>query len=184
MQSRRSIFLAGLAAVAACGQADWPTFGHDAAGTRYSSLKQIDSKNVTKLVRAWTYHMSVEGSPAPSAPAPGDSAAGGAPNGGGRGKGRGDGSGRGGGLGRISGTSPLVINGVMYLTSPYGRVVALDPETAKEIWTYEVKDGTPAQRGLEYWAGDNQSPATVFFGTSSGKLYALNAKTGKSVPGF
>jgi quinoprotein glucose dehydrogenase len=63
-------------------------------------------------------------------------------------------------------------------------VVALEPETAKELWTYNVTDGAPATRGLEYWAGDKDSPATLFFGTSSGKLYALNAKTGKPIPGF
>ena len=72
----------------------------------------------------------------------------------------------------------------MYLTTGGGRVVALEPETAKEIWTYDVKDGAPATRGLEFWAGDKQSPATVFFGTSSGKLFALNAKTGKPIPGL
>ena len=77
----------------------------------------------------------------------------------------------------------LVINGMMYLTA-YNRVVALEPETGKEIWSYEVKDGAPATRGLEYWAGDRQAPAEIFFGTSSGKLIALNAKTGKLVPGF
>jgi len=184
MLSLHSILLAGLAAIAVYGQSDWPTFGRDPGGTRYSSLKQIDAKNVSKLVRAWTYHMEVEGRAAPDAPAPGDSAAGDAPGGGGRGKGRGGGGGRGGGFGRNSEAAPLVVNGVMYITSPYGRVVALEPETAKELWVYEVKDGTPAQRGLEYWSGDNQSPATVFFGTSSGKLYALNAKTGNPVPGF
>ena len=72
----------------------------------------------------------------------------------------------------------------MYLTTAYNRVVALEPETAKEIWVYEVKDGAPAVRGLEFWAGDKDSPATIFFGTSSGKLFALNAKTGKPIPGF
>ena len=80
--------------------------------------------------------------------------------------------------------SPLVIGGVMYLTTGGGRVVALEPETAKELWTYDVKDGAPATRGLEFWTGDKLAPPTVFFGTSSGKLYALNAKTGKPVPGF
>ena len=72
----------------------------------------------------------------------------------------------------------------MYLTTAYNRVVALEPETAKEIWVYEVKDGAPAVRGLEFWAGDKDSPATIFFGTSSGKLFALNAQTGKPIPGF
>src|SRR5689334_16658455 len=75
-----------------CAQTDWPTFGHDLAGTRYSTLKQIDTKNVTKLQRAWTYHMSVAAAPAPAA---GSSEAGDAVEGGGRG--RGGRGGRGGG---------------------------------------------------------------------------------------
>jgi quinoprotein glucose dehydrogenase len=165
-------------AVVGFGQSDWPTFGHDLAGTRYSPLKEIGPSNVSTLSRAWTYHMSAAGAPAVSPPAPGDSAASDAA--GGRGRGRG---GRGGG-GRTSEVAPLVINGVMYLTTPFGRVVALEPETAKEMWVYEVKDGAPATRGLEFWAGDKQTPAQVFFGTSSGKLIALNARTGKPVPGF
>ena len=40
------------------GQTDWPTYGHDAASTHYSPLKQIDTKNVTKLTRSWTFHMN------------------------------------------------------------------------------------------------------------------------------
>src|SRR5581483_2087936 len=157
---------------------------HDLGGSRYSTLKQIDTKNVTTLTRAWTYHMSAASAPtaAPQAPAPGSSDAGDAVEGG---RGRGGRGGRGGGgRGGNSEVSPLVIDGVMYLTTGAGRVVALEPETAKELWTYEVTAGAPATRGLEYWAGDKQSPSTVFFGTSSGKLYALNAKTGKPVPGF
>lgn len=152
-------------------QADWPTYGRDLAGTRYSPLKQIDTKNVTKLTRAWTYHMN----PNAGAPEPAPEAA---PPPGARGR-RGMGS-----MGRQSEVSPLVINGVMYLTTAYNRVVALDPETAKELWSYQVKDGSPAIRGLEYWQGDAQSPATIFFGTSTGKLVALNAKTGTLIPGF
>ncbi len=166
-------------------QNDWPTFGHDLAGTRYSTLKQIDASNVNKLVRAWTYHMSAAAPPdaaAPAAPAAGSSEANDAAQGG---RGRGGRGGRGGGgRGGNSEVSPLVIGGVMYLTTGGGRVVALEPETAKELWTYDVKDGAPATRGLEFWTGDKLAPPTVFFGTSSGKLYALNAKTGKPVPGF
>src|SRR5438552_11766149 len=104
-------------AATAFGQNDWPTFGHDLGGSRYSTLKQIDAKNVTKLVRAWTYHMTVESAPVPAPPAPGDSAAGDAPSGRGRGRG-------GGGGGRNSEVVPLVVNGVMYITTAYGRVVA------------------------------------------------------------
>ena len=53
-----ALTLVGLPALL-CAQTDWPTFGHDPGGTRYSTLKQIDGSNVNKLVRAWTYHMSV-----------------------------------------------------------------------------------------------------------------------------
>lgn len=86
--------------------------------------------------------------------------------------------------GGSSETIPLVVGGMMYVTTPYKRVVALDPETGKEIWAFDVPDGNPARRGLDYWAGDRQSPAQIFFGTDTGKLYALNAKTGKLSPGF
>jgi quinoprotein glucose dehydrogenase len=86
--------------------------------------------------------------------------------------------------GASSETIPLVVGGMMYLTTPYKRVVALEPETGKQIWAFEVPDGNPARRGLDYWAGDKQSPPQVFFGTDTGKLYALNAKTGKLSPGF
>ena len=168
----RTTYLALLGAAlagAAFAQTDWPTYGNDLAGTRYSPLKQIDTKNVTKLVRAWTYHMNPGGTAPAAAP----------PEAGGRGRG-----GRGGGGGRNWSTTPLVVNGVMYLTTAYNRVVALDPETAKELWVYEVKDGSPAVRGLEFWAGDKDSPPSVLFGTSSGKLISLNAKTGKLNPGF
>ena len=51
----------------AYGQADWPTFGRDAAGTRYSTLKQIDTKNVDKLGLTWSFDFdeieSIESTP-------------------------------------------------------------------------------------------------------------------------
>jgi quinoprotein glucose dehydrogenase len=111
----RLIFAAGVAVAlmsAAFAQTDWPTFGHDPAGTRYSTLKQIDTKNVTKLVRAWTYHMNAGAPPPPAAaPVAGSSEAGDAAEG--RGRGRGGGGGGGGN----SEVSPVVIDGVMYLTT-------------------------------------------------------------------
>ncbi len=158
--------LALLAPAAALAQTDWPTYGHDPGGARYSPLAQINTENVTKLVRAWTYHMK---------PADADSAA--APA-----RGRGRGRGRG-GAGRSWEATPIVVGGVMYMSTPYGRVVALDPETGKEIWSYDTKHPL-ATRGLEYWAGDKRSPPVVFLGTEDGRLIAINAQKGKPVPGF
>jgi quinoprotein glucose dehydrogenase len=70
------------------------------------------------------------------------------------------------------------------MPSPYNRVVALEPETGKEIWHYELTGANPSTRGVEYWPGDAVSPPTIFFGSTDGYLVALNAKTGKLVPGF
>src|SRR5436305_583524 len=102
-----SLIAMSVVTMAAFGQTDWPTYGHDLAGTRYSTLKQIDAKNVTKLERAWTYHMSVAApaAPAAAAPAAGSSEAGDAVEGG---RGRGGRGGRGGGRGGNSEVSPLV----------------------------------------------------------------------------
>src|SRR5262245_41599988 len=139
------------------GQTDWPTYGHDPASTHYSPLKQIDTKTVPNLTRAWTFHMnSVE------------SAAG-------AGAGRGRGGGGGGG-GRVS-TTPIVAGGMMYFPTPNGKVVALEPETGKQVWVADLGGANASTHGLEYWPGDSQAPPTLFFGTNNGRLMALNAKT-------
>ena len=57
---RIAVLLLSLSALASA-QTDWPTFGHDSGGNRYSPLKQITPQNVTKLTRAWTYHMNPAG---------------------------------------------------------------------------------------------------------------------------
>lgn len=46
------------------GQSDWPVFGHDPSGLRYSPLKQINAQNVSRLQRAWTFHSGTPGSEA------------------------------------------------------------------------------------------------------------------------
>jgi glucose dehydrogenase len=47
---------------------DWPVYGHDAGGTRYSPLKQINTANVSRLQRAWTYHTGEKGRSLESTP--------------------------------------------------------------------------------------------------------------------
>jgi len=78
--------------------------------------------------------------------------------------------------------TPIVVNGVLYLAA-FHYVTALDPETGKEIWRYELKEGAPSKRGVAYWPGDKSNPARVIF-TSGSKMIALNANTGKIDPGF
>src|SRR5215469_6039520 len=85
--------------------------------------------------------------------------------------------------GTMNEVTPIVVNGVMYL--PAGnRVVALDPESGKEVWRYDLPEKMIAsQRGVAYWPGDKNNPPRVLF-TAGHKMIALNAKTGKLDPGF
>ncbi len=76
-------------------------------------------------------------------------------------------------------TTPIVVDGVMYISLPYNHVAALDARTGKEIWRYEHKLRTdrqlccgPANRGVAVGYGK------VFIGTIDARLVALDAKTG------
>jgi quinoprotein glucose dehydrogenase len=76
-------------------------------------------------------------------------------------------------------TTPLVINGVMYVSTPYGRVVALDPTTGQEKWVFPLPSGSPSTRGVEYFRGDPATPPQIVFGSTDGKLYSIDAITGE-----
>ncbi len=76
-------------------------------------------------------------------------------------------------------TTPLVVDGVMYLTTPYNVAIAVNARTGREIWRYEHKLGTqiyccgPNNRGVAV------SGTTVYMATLDARLVALDSKTGK-----
>lgn len=142
-----SILLSAALARLAGGQTDWPVYGHDPGGMRYSPLKQITAANVGKLRRAWTYHT--------------------------------------GETGRQFETTPIVVGGRMYLSTQMGRIVALQPETGKELWSYDPKVGRSKEhRGVSYWRGDARTAPRIVLATGDARLIALDAKTGKPVGEF
>jgi quinoprotein glucose dehydrogenase len=164
------ILLAGLSATAATAAtpgADWPSFGNDQGATRFSPLTQITPANVAQLQVAWTYHMRPAGA-VPPAPPPGANPN--APR----------------SLGFSSSqATPIVVDGMMYLPSPYGKVVALDADTGVEKWAYALPERDQAStRGVQYWPGFGGAKPEIVFGTRSGRLIALDAATGTAVPGF
>lgn len=157
--------------------ADWPTYGHDPGAMRFSPLVQLTPANVADLKVAWVYHMKPPGTPAAGAAAArGATPPGGevpppaAPGRGGRGRGTGF---------SASEVTPLVVKGTMYLSTPYFRVVALDATTGEEVWSFRLPSGNPSTRGVEYWPGDAQAAPQIVFGSSDGKLYSIDAKTGR-----
>ena len=150
-----------LLAAGAAGKDDneeWFWYGHDAGGTRYSPLDQIRRGNVTQLKVAWTYHTGDlsdgETNPTPSA----------------------------------FECTPVLADGVMYLTTPFARVIALDGETGKELWSFDPKidmnrvNGMFINRGVALWRRGSES--RVYFGTQAGRLFALEAATGKPLATF
>src|SRR6185369_2371439 len=87
--------------------AEWPAYGRDPGGSRYSLADQITRENVRQLKVAWTYRTGKD--PKPSVV--GDKAA--------------------------FEATPIVVDGALYLSTPFDRVIALDPETGKERWTFD-----------------------------------------------
>jgi quinoprotein glucose dehydrogenase len=81
--------------------------------------------------------------------------------------------------------TPIVVKGVMYVSTPYGRVVALDAESGRQLWAYQVPGSDqPATRGVSYWPGDGKSGAQIVFGTRGGLLIALGAASGAPIKSF
>jgi quinoprotein glucose dehydrogenase len=144
---------------------DWPTYGNDPGGTRYSPLAQIDRGNVGRLRVAWTYRTGEDtGTGVASARAAFEA-------------------------------TPIVVDGTLYLSTPFGRVIALDPETGAERWTYDPnidRDGTLAlltSRGVSTWLDPTATTGRacrrrVFVGTIDARLIALDAATGSPCADF
>jgi quinoprotein glucose dehydrogenase len=125
---------------------------------KYSGLKQIHRGNVSKLKVAWTYRT-------------GDVSDGKAL------------------LTRSAfETTPLMIDDVLYLTTPFSRLIALDAETGKELWSFDPKLSKERpynlfiNRGAAYWTDGKQK--RLFLGTLDGRLFAIDARNGKPVDSF
>lgn len=86
--------------------------------------------------------------------------------------------------------TPLLVDGVLYVTSGVHQAVALDPATGKTIWIFnpEPKDlstgrsGNPSGRSMAYWTDGKEK--RLFRSTLDGRLISIDAKTGKADPKF
>jgi glucose dehydrogenase len=128
---------------------DWPLHNLNLAGTRFSTMDQINRKNVKALSPRWLFQHGVID-------------------------------------GVSNQTTPVIVNNVMYVTDPRGSVYALDAADGGLLWNYDVTrliGGGAAEgyvfrnRGVCYADGIVYTAAGSF-------LFALDAQTGKPVPGF
>jgi alcohol dehydrogenase (cytochrome c) len=79
-------------------------------------------------------------------------------------------------------TTPIVVNGVMYITTSFNHAYALDAKTGEEIWHYKHKMGPITT----YCCGPNNRGVAVkddkvFMATLDARMVALNAKTGRKL---
>jgi quinoprotein glucose dehydrogenase len=147
-------------AFAAPAAQQWHHYAGDQAASHYSPLEQITTANVTKLAIAWEWKPNEKVLPQ---------------------------------FGTRPGAfqnTPLVIDNVMYLSTPYNQVAALDATTGKELWRYDPKayeDGQPpngqgfAHRGVVAWRDNGQ---LRIFLNARYKLIQLDARTGTPVASF
>jgi quinoprotein glucose dehydrogenase len=84
--------------------------------------------------------------------------------------------------------NPIVVDGVLYASTPKLRVVALDAATGAEKWSFDPNRGNKAvtkmrNRGLTYWDDGAGGSKRIFFAVRQ-YMYAIDANTGQVVPSF
>ncbi|MFI4975367.1 MAG: pyrroloquinoline quinone-dependent dehydrogenase [Caulobacterales bacterium] len=170
--------LAGMMMLAACSRGpavhavpeadkEWPFYGSDEGGQRFSQAHQITPDNVRALKVAWTFstgdmtskaakdikHSSFE-------------------------------------------DTPIMAGGRVYVCSPFNEVFAVDPGTGQQIWKFDPQIDPSVRypnlencRGVAYWRDPAPTPAApcaerIFMNTNDRRLFALDAATGKACPAF
>ncbi|HEY6341399.1 MAG TPA: pyrroloquinoline quinone-dependent dehydrogenase [Bryobacteraceae bacterium] len=168
MKSRLSIFALLIAgglplapqSAAPAPQVEWRYYGGDPGGSRYSPLTDVNPRNVGRLQQVWQWK-HWETPLADYGTTPG-----------------------------FFENTPLMMDGVLYVTTPYNNIAALDAETGKELWRFDGEAYKLGQilsgsgwklRGTAFWR-DGAKLRVVL--NSRHRLFLLDAQTGKPVPSF
>ena len=155
----------GLLSEAQVPDGEWHAFGRDEANTKYSPLDQITADNFGDLEIAWRWTSLSRAAVEENE--------------------------------RIRPSafksSPLMADGLVYVSTALGQAAALDAGTGEPVWTYDphIYDDMERppnmgwhHRGLSYWRDDQSDDARIFMSNHDLKLVALNARTGARYPGF
>jgi glucose dehydrogenase len=158
-----AVLLAAAVVAPPAPERDWPYYGGDQGGTKFSPLADVDVSNVRQLSVAWewaTHEKALEQ------------------------------------YGTRPGTfqvTPLMIDNVLYLSTPYNRVVALNAETGAELWAFDPKayeDGQPpngtgfVHRGVAAWRDSAAGNKLRIFINSRYRLICLDAENGRPILSF
>jgi quinoprotein glucose dehydrogenase len=154
-----------IATIAVAADGGWSSYGGDAGGTRYSALKQVTRENVANLKPVWTYHT---GALEPKTDLNQKAA---------------------------FEATPILLEGTLFLSTPFNKVIALDPASGAERWTFDPqvkRDDDYSEvtsRGVAAWvdskaANDAPCRLRIFEGTIDARLIALDGRTGKACEDF
>lgn len=163
--SALSLGVAALSSQEPVPAGEWHVYGRDAGGSRFSPLRGITKENVSRLTVAWTYNTGEAGVRVRRGRPP------------------------------ALEVTPLVVGGTMYISTPLGKVIALDAATGRELWRHDpVVDpnrgyGDFASRGVSYWRDSraqtgSQCARRIFFATIDARLLSLDAATGRRCAEF
>jgi quinoprotein glucose dehydrogenase len=172
--SRRAVIVTATACAVVTGAAafaqtpdasDWGYYGGDTFGQRFSSLNEINRKNVTHLTVAWTYRTGENGAGFARANKLSFEA------------------------------TPVLAFGLLYLETPTNIVIALDPETGVQRWRFDphIDRSRPyseaSSRGVSIWEDPDSRHSgvctrRVFTGTLDARLLAVDAGTGEPCKDF
>jgi quinoprotein glucose dehydrogenase len=162
-----SLVISAFASAQTAPDTGWPNYGNDPGGTRYSPAKQIDRGNVAQLKVAWTYRTGA---------LPYDEE-----------------------LDKKAAfeATPVLIDGKLFLSTPYDHVIALNAVSGAKLWEFDPKLEHPygfsevTSRGVSAWhdesakAGKGKACALrIFIGTLDARLIALDGETGKPCVDF
>jgi quinoprotein glucose dehydrogenase len=159
--------LACLAAPIALAQ-DWPSYGGDNGSSKYSPLDQIDAGNVAQLRQAWSWD-SVDNETVAANIAAGNART----------------------VPADYKATPIVVEGKMYVSTSFGRVVALDAASGEQLWTFDTRawemEGRPNNlgfntRGVAYF--EREGKQRIFYATYDSYLWSLDAETGQPDSSF
>jgi quinoprotein glucose dehydrogenase len=141
-------------------QVEWPYYGADQGGIKYSALTDIGPENISRLKIAWQWqHFDVPLEQYGTTP------------------------------GQFEAV-PLMLDGVLYVATPYNNLAALDAETGKELWRFDGEGYKLGQllsasgwklRGTAFWRDGNK---LRIFLNSRHRLFKLDAQTGRPVEDF
>ncbi|SOC51828.1 quinoprotein glucose dehydrogenase [Chromohalobacter canadensis] len=148
------------------GTPTWDSFHGQLNAQKYSPLDQINSDNVGDLEKVWEVHTGDVSDGSGDLPP------------------------------TVWSATPVFANDTLYIGTPFYRILALDPATGEQKWSFDTESTLEAMtqpalksRGVAYWEADDpvegeSCQKIVYLGTMDAQLFAVDADTGEKCTSF